>query len=191
MMSMSKKMKAVTHRTSMGKRPLERNGKRMWSCPMLRLPEIGYTSGRQQYPQNICHVMDNMCLVLYMIILSVFVTWMVYECPHSHWHWAILWLYMFVAPNLLTELLQYTLWKRQKDWFEYHYPCYIYFDWPQGLYIMSSLSTLIDALLIWDRRFCIGLMNNIMVGLRSPAPTGFDCICNKAWLMSWLVSIHF
>ena len=30
-----------------------------------------------------------------------------------------------------------------------------------------------------------------MAGLKSPAPTGVDHICNKTRLISWLLSMHF
>ena len=46
------------------------------------------------------------------------------------------------------------------------------------------------ALLICGKRSHTGLLNSIMAGLRSPAPIGVDCICNKARLVSWLLSVH-
>ena len=50
---------------------------------------------------------------------------------------------------------------------------------------------LIGVLLICSIRPLKGLLNIIMAGLGSPAPIGVDPICNKARLISWLVSVPF
>ena len=55
----------------------------------------------------------------------------------------------------------------------------------------SSLSIFMGVLLICSKRPHMGLLNSITNVLGSPAPTGVDCICNNARLISWIVSIQF
>ena len=58
-------------------------------------------------------------------------------------------------------------------------------------YHASSLSMFIGALLVCGIRPQMGLLNSIMAGLGRPAPTGVDHICNKAKLVSQLISLLF
>ena len=52
-----------------------------------------------------------------------------------------------------------------------------------------KLSTFIGSLFILSNRPYIGLLNSIVAGLGSPAPTGVAHICNKAGLII-LISIN-
>ena len=82
--------------------------------------------------------------------------------------------------------------EKRKDFFKYHFPGYFYVDGPlRASLCTSSLSALIGAQLIWGKKPHNGLLNSIVAALESPAPTGVDCICHKARLISLLVSIHF
>ena len=47
------------------------------------------------------------------------------------------------------------------------------------------------ALMICGKRPHMGLLNSIVAGIRSPAPTGVGHICNKTSLVSWLLLVHF
>ena len=57
-------------------------------------------------------------------------------------------------------------------------------------YHALRLPTFMNALLICSIRPCMGLLKSIMAGLRSSAPTGVDCTCNKARSVSWILSAH-
>ena len=41
------------------------------------------------------------------------------------------------------------------------------------------------------QRPCMGLLTSIVAGLGNCDPTGVEDVCNKARLVSWLVSVHF
>ena len=58
-------------------------------------------------------------------------------------------------------------------------------------FILCIMVYVYRCLFIWNKRSCICLLSNTTVGLESPASPGVHSICNKAGIISWLVSMHF
>ena len=157
-------------------------------CPLFSL--LPFLFGHTDTPPLTCPLPE--CVLCF--------TWWV--CPSlppiscmnllcSHLHWAVLWLHVSTASSPPTGLLLETLQKRQKGFWVSLF-LINYFDGHLGPCTMHHhLSMFIGTLLICGMRSHMDLLNSIMAVLGRLTPTGVDHICNKARLVSWLVSVHF